>query len=620
MAVNSEGPVIWPDGIPESEVDLAADHGAEEADKKNKHGSPSNVNQQDVYKRGDTQKGFLEADVIVERTYRTSFVHQSYLEPQICVVKPEMDGGLCVHTSTQGPRSVRNEVARLMSLPLRKVNVVPMAVGGGFGGKHGLVEPLVASVAQALNRPVRLELTRGEDFMTGMPSPACLVQLKTGATKEGHFCALESRILMDNGIFASPWGNLLANLLGSTYHVPHVRVEYLEVNTNKPMGGPYRAPSAPLSAFVLEANVDLMVRELGLDPIEFRCRNASRTGDPMITGKPWPNVNIRSCLEKLRNHPFYAESVKKENIGSGFALGIWPCNVSPAGANCRILEDGTVQLFLGTSDISGVHTGFAQVVAEVLDVPLETIEVVQQDTHSGPVAPVSGGSMVSYSVIGAIREASLEVRDRLLKLAANHFEANIQDLELQQGKVRVTGVPSQSVSVSQLVKWSETSRKGEGPVMGSGSCSLPDNAPAPSVHWVQVKVDPDTGQVTPLKYLAIQDVGFALNPMLVEGQIHGGVAQGLGWGLREGMEFDDQGLLLNPSFMDYALFRAYEVPPLEIILVQEPSTHGPYGIRGVGEPPIVPGAAALASAVEDAVGVRISELPIRPQTLWEAMR
>jgi CO/xanthine dehydrogenase Mo-binding subunit len=618
-AVRPEGPVIWPEGIPDSDVDLAADHGGDQAGKQAQQGPRSNVNQGDVYERGDLEQGFRLADVIIERTYRTSFVHQSYLEPQVCVVNPEIGGRLSVYVSTQGPRSIRKEVARLMSLPLSKVNVVPMAVGGGFGGKHGLIEPLVAAVALKMRRPVRLELNRGEDFMGGMPSPACQVELKTGATSEGTFCALEARILMDNGIFASPWGNLLATLLGSTYNVPHARVEYSEVNTNKPMGGPYRAPSAPLSAYVLESNVDLMVKELELDPLEFRYHNAASTGDEMINGTHWQSVNIQACLERLKEHPLYQNNTNEENTGSGFAVGVWRCNVSPAGANCRMLEDGTMQLYLGTSDISGIHTGFAQVVAETLDLPLESIEVIQQDTQSGPIAPVSGGSMVSYSVIPAIREASEEVRERLLKLASEHFEASTKDLELHQGSIRVKGVPSQMVSLTKLVKKAESSRGGEGPVMGSGKCSLPENAPAASVHWVKVKVDPETGEVTPLHYLAIQDVGFALNPMLIEGQIHGGVVQGLGWGMREGMEFDEQGVLLNPSFMDYALFRADEIPPIEIELIEAPSPYGPYGIRGVGEPPIVPGAAALASALQNTTGVRICELPISSESLWQAM-
>ena len=619
-AVLPDSNVIWPEGIPDSDVDMAADHGGDQAEKQDAKGPQTNINQGDVYQRGDLEQGFKSADVIIERTYRTAFVHQSYLEPQVCVVNPEIGGSLSVYVSTQGPRSVRNEVARLMSLPISKVNVIPMAVGGGFGGKHGLIEPLTAAVALKMKRAVRLELSRGEDFMGGMPSPACHVTLKTGATRDGQFCALDATVLMDNGIFASPWGNLLATLLGSTYNVPNARVEYSEINTNKPMGGPYRAPSAPLAAYVLESNVDLMAKDLELDPLEFRLQNAAETGDEMINGTQWPSVNIKACLERLKAHPLYQESSQEENTGSGFAVGIWRCNVSPAGANCRMLEDGTLQLYLGTSDISGIHTGFAQVVAETLDLPLESIEVLQQDTQSGPIAPVSGGSMVSYSVIPAIREASEEVRERLLKLASDHFEASIDDLELHQGTVRVKGVPTKIVSMANLVKKAQSIRGGEGPVMGIGNCSLPENAPAASVHWVKIRVDPETGEVVPLHYLAIQDVGFALNPMLIEGQIHGGVVQGLGWGMREGMEFDEQGLLLNPSFMDYALFRADEIPPVDIELIEEPSPHGPFGIRGVGEPPIVPGAAALASAIQNTVGIRFCGLPVRSENVWQAMK
>ena len=208
----------------------------------------------------------------------------------------------------------------------------------------------------------------------------------------------------------------------------------------------------------------------------------------------------------------------------------------------------------------------------------------------------------------------------MLKLASDHFEASIDHLELHQGTVRVKGVPTKTVSMANLVKKAQSTRGGEGPVMGSGNCSLPENAPAASVHWVKIRVDPETGEVVPLHYLAIQDVGFALNPMLIEGQIHGGVVQGLGWGMREGMEFDEQGLLLNPSFMDYALFRADEIPPVDIELIEKPSPHGPFGIRGVGEPPIVPGAAALASAIQNTGGIRFCELPVHSENIWQAMK
>ena len=624
-AVLPDSNVIWPEGIPDSDVDMAADHGGDQAEKQDTKGPQTNINQGDVYQRGDLEQGFKSADVIIERTYRTAFVHQSYLEPQVCVVNPEIGGSLSVYVSTQGPRSVRNEVARLMSLPISKVNVIPMAVGGGFGGKHGLIEPLTAAVALKMKRAVRLELSRGEDFMGGMPSPACHVTLKTGATRDGQFCALDATVLMDNGIFASPWGNLLATLLGSTYNVPNARVEYSEINTNKPMGGPYRAPSAPLAAFVLESNVDLMAKDLKLDPLEFRLQNAAETGDEMINGTQWPSVNIKTCLERLKDHPLYQESSQEENTGSGFAVGIWRCNVSPAGANCRMLEDGTLQLYLGTSDISGIHTGFAQVVAETLDLPLESIEVLQQDTQSGPIAPVSGGSMVSYSVIPAIREASEEVRERLLKLASDHFEASIDDLELHQGTVRVKGVPTKTVSMANLVKQAQSTRGGEGPVMGSGNCSLPENAPAASVHWVKIRVDPETGEIDLLDYAIAEDCGTVVNPMIVNGQICGGVAQGIGTALFEEIPYDETGQPLASTFADYHWPGPTSLPPFRIAHIVTPAKGTEYGMKGMGEGGAIAPPAAIANAVRDAllsggIDAEIAETPMTPRRVYAAIQ
>ena len=611
-------PVVWPDGLPDEDAEEGVQHAAVETDEVEAEGPPSNIFAESNHERGDVAHGFAEADAIVERTYRTSIVHQGYLEPHAAVAEPGRDG-VTVYTSTQGQFSVRNEVAKLLGLPRHKVRVVPMAVGGGFGAKYGIIDPLVAAAALKLRRPVRLVLSRSEDFLTTTPAPACVIRLKTGARRDGSLTALDATITIDNGAFSFPIGGILSLLLGGYYRVSNLRIHTREVITNKAHTGAYRAPGAPQATFAIESNMDDLARELGLDPLEFRLHNAVEGGDPMPNGKPWPSLGLKQCLERLRDHPMWRERHAVPNEGVGLAVGGWPCGFGPASAVCRMDGDGSVRLLIGSVDISGSNSSFRLVAAEILGIDPEQIELVQGDTDSGPLAPGSGGSQVTYSVSGAVARAAEEVKTKLLELAAEHLEARRDDLELVDGQVQVEGVPSSAVSVAELAALAERKAGGPGPIIGDGRAAPEKNGPGFVAHLVRVRVDPDSGRVTPLQYLAVQDVGFAMNPTMVEGQMHGGAAQGLGWGLHEALAFDDDGNPLSASFLEYDLPKAGHIPPIETVLVEFPSPHGPFGARGVGEPPVTAGAAAVANAVRDAVGARVTELPITPERLWRAL-
>lgn len=619
-AIAEDTPVIWPDGLPKEGADLTATHAAVDKETEHEERGPSNIHDENHFKRGDVEQGFKEAAVIVDRVYRTAAVHQSYMEPHAVVADPDpFRGSLTVYTSTQGQFMVRDEVARLLSLSRSKVQVVPMTVGGGFGAKYGIVEPLAGAIALALKRPVRLVLTRSEDFLTTTPSPASIIELKTGARADGTLAALQARVLMDNGIFPFALGGIVGILLGGYYKCEHVRIDCYEVITNKPQAGAYRAPGAPQATFALESNIDDMARELGIDPLEFRLKNAVETGDLMGNGDPWPNIGLKQCLELMRDHPAWKAGAGKPNEGVGIAVGGWPCAVTPAAAVCRVDTDGTVRIHVGSVDISGVNSTFAVVAAEVLGVSPEQVEIIQGDTSSGPFAGPSGGSQTTYSVTGAVSSAAQAARQQLLKLAEDHFEARLEDLEIANGRVQVKGVPDRAITIGELAEKAENKADGPGPIVGKGQAAVKENAPGFVVHLAKVEVDPETGQVTPKQYVAIQDVGFALNPTLVEGQVHGGVIQGVGWGLHEAMVYDEYGQLLTATFMDYDLPRVDTVPEVETILVDNPSPYGPFGARGVGEPPIVAGAAAIANAIANATGVRMAELPIRSELLWRAM-
>jgi CO/xanthine dehydrogenase Mo-binding subunit len=342
-----------------------------------------------------------------------------------------------------------------------------------------------------------------------------------------------------------------------------------------------------------------LAEALGQDPLEFRLKNAAVNGDLMGNGDPWPSLGVKECLE--------------------LAIGGWPCGVGPAASVCRVDEDGTVRIHVGSVDISGVNSSLVLVAAEVLGVPPDQIELLQGDTTTGPIAPPSGGSQITYSVSGAVANAAQAARKKLLELAADEFEASVEDLEIKQGKVQVKGVPDRVMTVAELATKAANKPGGPGPIVGEGGSAVEANAPGFVAHLARVKIDPETGHMQLLQYVSVQDVGFALNPMLVEGQVHGGVVQGLGFGMQEQMVYDENGELLTASFMDYSIPKAPHVPQIETILVHNPSPIGPFGARGIGEPPITAGAAALGNAIKDATGVRVSELPLNSETIWRAL-
>ena len=619
-ATAEDAPVIWEDGLPKG-AGAEVTHAAVEEQTDEVSGAPSNTYKTSTYERGDVAAGFAEADAVVEQTFEFAGVYQGYLEPHSTVVDPDpLGGGLTIYTSTQGQFGVRNAVADLLGLKRGRVRVVPMAVGGGFGSKYGVIEPLAAAVAYTLRQPVRLVLTRSEDMLTTTPAPASSFTLKLGATQGGTLCAVQATITVDAGAFGFEFGGLYPLLLGSNYRTPNLHITSKEVVTNKTEMGAYRAPGAPHTTFAMESCIDELVRTLELDPVAFRLNNVSRTGDLMTGGEPWPSLGLEACLKQLQEHSAWQKRTTAEDEGIGIAVSGWPCAFSPSASVCRLDSDGTVRVQVGSVDISGVNSSLVLVAAEVLGVSPDDVQLVQGDTDTGPFAPGSGGSQVTYSVAGSVAEAAEDVRAKVLELAAEQLEARLEDLELKEGSVQVKGVPTSAVKLAKLATLAERKAGGPGPIVGEGRAAVQTNAPGTVAHLAKVAVDRETGQVTVKQFVAIQDVGFALNPMMVEGQIHGGVVQGLGIGLFEGLSYSEGGQLTNGAFTDYALPKAKDVPEVETVLVHNPSPYGPFGARGVGEPPITAPAAAVANAIRDAVGVRMTELPITPQALWEALQ
>ena len=619
-AMTPEAPVIRPKEL-EGEWAEAGMHatvsGGEELDVRR---LPANVTNAVRFQRGDVMQGFARADVVIERTYRTPFVHQAYLEPHASVAVPRPDGGVTIYTTTQGQFYCRNVTATTLGLPHEMVTIVPMEVGGGFGGKTVLLEPLVAAVALRLGRPVKLVLTRTEEFLLATPAPAAIFELRAGARRDGTLTALRARVIFDSGAYPGAPVTIALLLLGGTYRWEHLDLLGYEVLTNKPGTGAYRAPGVPQATFALEQLIDELARAIGQDPLELRLRNAARTGDLQPNGVPWPPIGLVDVLERARQHPLWRSRQRRPNEGWGIAVGGWPGGIEPCAANIRLNHDGTFTVTLGAIDITGTHTVLAMIAAEVLEQPVERIRVKLLPTDGAPYAGMSGGSKITYTVGLAVQAAAEDAKRQLLEIAANELEAAPEDLELVDGAIRVRGMPDRQITLREIAHLSMVFGGKYAPVYGTGRSVVRQQSPGFNAQIAHVAVDPDTGEVEVLDLVAIQDVGRALNPALVEEQVHGGVGQGIGWALHEAMRWSENGQPLNPSFLDYDLPKASQLPPIAVELVEVPSPIGPFGAKGVGEPPVVPTAAAIANAIADAIGVHLSELPITPERVLAALR
>ena len=581
-------------------------------------------------KVGDIEAGLREADVVVELSYRTRPVHQSYMEPHSVTVSPRsFERDLVVWSSTQGLFSVRSAVARALAMPERQVHVEPVFIGGGFGGKETLLEPLAAAVAARLRRPVRLIYTRQEDLLAGNPAPQTVISVKLGAKRDGTLTAIQARMVLDAGAYPNPLAGFSAYHFSAVYRCPHIDILCNVVQTNKSSTGAYRAPFGPQAYFALESTVQELCQRLGVDPLHFRQINAFREGDANLRGR-WPRIGLLECLEQIQQHPMWQqrEQAKQEvpqelkgwKIGTGIAVGGWSGGSEPAAALCRLEQDGTFTVVVGSVDVSGSDTSMALIAAHELALPASAVYVTHDSTDSMPYSGISAGSKTTYTVGAAVQAAAREARSQLLTIAADMLEASPDDLELRDGRITVKGVPEKFITLQQIA--GNTMRFGAPyePVYGRGRSAIRVPSPAFAAHLARVAVDPETGEVRVLDYVAAQDVGRAINPAEVEGQIHGGVVQGIGWALFEGMTYDEDGQLLTSTLMDYALPLGRDVPTITSIVVEVPSNLGPYGARGVGEPPVVPVAAAIANAIKDAVDARVTEIPMAPERVLAAIQ
>jgi CO/xanthine dehydrogenase Mo-binding subunit len=571
------------------------------------------------YRDGDPLGALARSAVTRESMVSTAWIHQGYLEPQTSTAWIDADGTLVVEASTQALFTLRNEVAKALGLPQHRVRAVATPLGGGFGGKWPLFDSLVAAAAWKLRRPVRLAATRSEDLAATNPGQPYTTSISVSADAEGRFTHLGARIVTDAGAFEEGSAESLAGVLvAGTYAWPSFDIKAYGVRTNRFGVGAYRAPSAPQMAFALETTVDEIAADLRIDPIELRRRNLSETGGTMVDGDRWPMHGARQVLDALEATAVWRD---RGNVvtdeGVGLALGYWPGATNAAAAACRVSPDGSVQVLTGVADMSGVAGGFQAIVADALGVSPDDVQMVTLDSDGAPASPGSGGSTITYSAGRAIRRAAEEVGKRLLAAAAIQLEIAIEDLELVDGTVRPRGTPDKAIPIAKLVR--AHARAGRSPIEASVGSEEPSLAPSVAGHVVRVRVDRDTGDVRVLADHVVQDVGRVLNAALVVGQQDGAAVQGIGWATHERLVHDANGQLLSGTFLDYALPRAEDVGRLEATSVEVPAPEGPLGAKGIGEAPVIAGAAAVANAIAAATGARLRELPMSRPRVWRAV-
>jgi CO/xanthine dehydrogenase Mo-binding subunit len=571
------------------------------------------------FKGGDLEKGFAQADVVLEREYRTKMVHQGYIEPHACVARVGEDGQVVVWCTTQGGFAVRNYCAAILQLDPAKIKVIPSEIGGGFGGKTTIyLEPVAIALARKAHRPVKLVMSREEVFRGTGPTSGTRIRVKIGAKRDGTLVAGSASMWYEAGAYrGSPAGPGAMTLFGS-YRIPNFFVEAFDVVVNKPKVAAYRAPGAPMANYAMESTMDDLARELRIDPIELRLRNAVAQGDRAPYGPTYGPIGLRETLEAARSHPHYKAPLGPGQ-GRGVACGFWFNIGMQSSANVSLHMDGSATVAAGNPDIGGTRVAQAQMVSEELGIPVERVRPVVGDTDSVGYCDLTGGSRTCFATGMAVIEAARDVAQQLRARAARIWGVGIDDVKWEDGRaIPLNGAKGEHepLTLGQLAqKMGATG----GPIVGSATVNPPMAGPGFATHICDIEVDKETGRSRVVRYTAIQDAGKAVHPSYVEGQFQGGAAQGIGWALNEEYIWDAKGEVENPGFLDYRMPVASDLPMIDTVIVEVANPNHPYGVRGVGETPIVPPLAAVANAMRDATGIRFQELPMSPPRVLEAL-
>jgi CO/xanthine dehydrogenase Mo-binding subunit len=582
-------------------------------------GKPSNISGRYEFGHGDIEAGLKDADVVVEKSFKTEQTHQGYIEPHACLASVSPDGTGELWVTTQGHFSFRNVCAALLGMDIAKLKVTPSEIGGGFGGKtHVWIEPVALALSRKANRPVKMVMSREEVFKASGPTCSTSMDVKIGAKKDGTITSAFIECRYMDGAFPGIWGMLGGMTAWACYDLKNVKSIGIDVLCNRPKVAAYRAPSAPMMAFGVESTMDMLAAELKMDPVKLRLHNAAKEGTQSSYGPVYGPIGIGPTLEAVRDHPHLRAKLKK-NQGRGMACGFW---FNIGGQTCTDLNigvDGTVSLTVGTVDVGGSRASLSLIAAEELGVPYEHVRASIGDTASLGHNDTTEGSRGTFSsgmaTIFAAREAVEVLKDR----AAKMLEIPVESVEWDNGVAKAIGSEHGNLPTLTLKEIAAASPTTGGPIAGHHEVTADGAGVSFASHIVDVEVDPETGSTRVIRYTVVQDAGKAIHPTYVEGQFQGAAAQGIGWALNEEYIYGDDGCLQNPGFLDYRMPVCSDLPFIDTKILEIPNPNHPYGVRGVGETSIVPPLAAIGNAVSNAVGVRMNHVPMSPPRILKAL-
>ena len=581
-------------------------------------GGGTNVAVHEQHRWGDIEAGFEQAALVFEREFRTKTVHQGYIEPQNGTASWTPDGRLTIWCSSQGHFGIRDGSARVLGLPVSQINVVPMEIGGGFGGKLKVyLEPVAAVLSRKSGHPVQLTMSRIDVLEATGPTSGSLVRIKLGVTTDGRITAAQAYYAFESGAYpgAAPIQAAAAAIL-APYQIDNILIDAYDVVDNKPMSSAYRAPGAPIVVYAVESVIDEICEALEMDPVEFRLLNVAEEGSRRADGVMNGRIGARETMDAIRAHPHYSAPLDDKFTGRGVGMGFCRNNTGPSSVVAHVLSNGTVSLVEGSVDIGGSRTAVAQQLAEVLGIPVTDVVPTVADTDTIGYTSSTGGSGVAFKTGMAAYEAAHDVVRQIVGRAALVWDVPDEQLEYADGALRHKSDPELRLSFKEIAGMLDETG---GPVTGRATLNPTGHGGSYSADIVDVEVDPETGKVQILRLTAFQDAGTAVHPAYVEGQIQGGTVQGIGWALNEEYFMSEDGRLLNSSLLDYRMPTSLDVPMIEPVIIEVPNPGHPFGVRGVGEANIVAPLAAVANAVYAAIGVRMNDIPMSPAAIVRAL-
>lgn len=580
---------------------------------------PSNIAQYLEIGHGDVHQGFEHADEVIERSFKTEATHQGYIEPHACLASVAQDGWAELWCCTQGHFVVRDTCAELTGMDVSRLRVTASEIGGGFGGKTTVfIEPVALALSRKSGLPVKIVMGRDEVFKASGPTSSTSMTVRIGAKKDGTITAGAAELRYQGGAFPGSPVEFGAMSAFACYDLENLHVGGYDVLTNRPKQAAYRAPGAPMSTYAVESVIDEMAARLGIDPIDFRLKNAARSGSQSAYGPKFGTIGLAETLEAAKAHPHYTAPLKPGQ-GRGLACGFWFNFGGQTSVSMNLQADGSVGLSLGTPDIGGSRASMCLMAAEELGIPYEKVRAIIADTASLGYNDTSEGSRVTFSAGMATISAARDAIGKLCQRAALLWDIPVDAVVWENGEAKPSGSNAGDFEPLSLADIARKAGNTGGPIAGHAEINADGAGVSFATHMVDSEVDPETGQVKILRYTVIQDAGKAIHPSYVEGQFQGGAAQGIGWALNEEYIYDADGRLENAGFLDYRLPVASDLPMIDTVIVEVANPGHPYGVRGVGETSIVPPLAAIANSVSAAAGVRLTHLPMSPPRVLKAI-